>query len=208
MLNNPKIIEGILVATLFLGYPLLWAIKRKQQQALTGKNPEVMYHDQRPTQFYFARLSKVMTAVVILLILLHTAGLNDILGFYYVSFLDVVWINGLGFVVGLIGLTLCWLAQRTMGNAWRVGIDKENETPLLMSGVFQFIRNPTYSGLFLLCFGVWLIFPTFSFLTWCLLFFVMIEFQVREEEEHLLTLHGETYQNYTTATKRYIPSIY
>jgi protein-S-isoprenylcysteine O-methyltransferase Ste14 len=162
MFTQPNIIQGILVSVLFVGYSLLWALKRKQQQAATGKNTEVMYQDTRPTQLYFARLSRVMTLIVLLLIGLHMAGLNHVPGFYTVSLLDTSLVNGLGFIIGLIGLSLCWLAQWTMGNAWRVGIDKQNETPLLTDGVFQLVRNPTYRGLFLLCTGVWLIFPTFS----------------------------------------------
>ena len=207
-MDNLNLVDGFLVIILFLGYVSLWAIKRKQQEADSGINPEVMYQDTRPTQRYFARLSKVMTGVVILLILLHMMGIDNAPGFYSVSFLDATWSNWFGFVVGILGLSLCWLAQRTMGNAWRVGIDKKNETPLVTDGVFGIIRNPTYSGLFMLCIGVWLIFPTFSFLTWVLLFIIMIEFQVRQEEEHLLAVHGDIYQQYLARTKRYIPSIY
>jgi protein-S-isoprenylcysteine O-methyltransferase Ste14 len=207
-LAETKVIEGFLVVILFLGYSLLWRMKRRQQQAETGIDPEVIYSDQRPTQHYFARMARLMTVVLLLLIFLHAGGIRKIPGFYRLEFFDMWVYDGIGFVLGLLGLLMCWVAQRTMGAAWRVGIDQQTRTPLITTGVFAYIRNPTYSGLLLLCLGAWIILPSFSLLTWCLVFFVMFEFQVRTEEEFLMQQHGEEYADYCTKTKRYIPFVY
>ena len=207
-MDTLRILEGGLVTILFLGYVVLWAVKRRTQRATTGTDPEVMYRDTRPSQRYFANLARFMTVAVVALVVLHTADVRDVPGLCYISFLDVGWVDWLGFAVGGAGLSLCWLAQRTMGNAWRVGIDRESETELVTAGVFGVIRNPTYSGLFLVCAGVMLILPTSLVLTWCLLFVVSLEFQVRQEEEHLSSVHGEAYRAYAARTKRYLPGIY
>ncbi|MBF0203147.1 MAG: isoprenylcysteine carboxylmethyltransferase family protein [Desulfamplus sp.] len=207
-MNQFNIFEGILVCILFIGYILLWRIKQKLQQAKTGIDPEVVYKDPRPTQRYFAILMRVMTILVIILILLHTLGVDNVPGFYKIQILDHLLGDIFGVITGFLGLTLCFIAQKTMGHSWRVGIDEKNKTDLITTGIYKIIRNPTYSGLFLVCIGVWLIFPTMFFLTWGLLFFIMIEFQVRCEEEYLMETHQENYKDYCSYTKRYIPYLY
>ena len=75
-------------------------------------------------------------------------------------------------------------------------------------GMFQKIRNPTYSGLFLICAGTLMIFPTMAFLVWVIIFCIAIEFQVRVEEKFLTDTYGEQYTRYHQTTKRYIPFLY
>jgi protein-S-isoprenylcysteine O-methyltransferase Ste14 len=114
----------------------------------------------------------------------------------------------LGFMLGLLGLGLCRIAQVTIGKSWRVGIDEQTKPGLVTNGMYRYIRNPTYSGLYLLCIGVWLINPTILYSYWILLFFVMMEFQVRCEEEYLESIYGNEYLEYCKRTKRYIPMVW
>ena len=197
-----------MVITLFLGYFALWRHKNRKMLRQFGENPEVIYKDNRPTQKFFANLSRIMSVSILLLIVLYSAGINNVYAFYQITFLDHDMVNIIGFVLGLTGLLLCWKAQQEMGNSWRVGIDKQKKTVLVTSGVFKKIRNPTYSGLFLLCTGFYLIYPTLSFIVWVIAFYIAIEFQVRLEEEYLAESHGEAYSRYIQTTKRYIPYLY
>jgi len=203
-----NLIEGSMVLLLFLGYLVLWKIKKRQILRISGDDPEVIYHDSRPTQKFFGNLSRIMSVSIVLLIGIHSKGATDIAGFYQMGLLDNDSINFVGFMFGLGGLILCWKAQHQMGNSWRVGIDRQNKTELITTGVFQKIRNPTYSGLFLICAGSFLIFPTMSFLVWVIVFCIAIEFQVRLEEEFLTDTHGEQYTRYHQTSKRYIPLFY
>ena len=203
-----ELLEGSMVSSLFLGYLALWRFKKRKMLRHTGDNPEVIYDDNRPTQKFFANLSRVMSVFIALLVVLHSAGVKDNFGFYSIDFLDNDTFNIIGFVIGLSGLLLCWRAQQEMGNSWRVGIDRQKKTALVTSGVFQKVRNPTYSGLFLLCTGSFMIFPTISFMVWVIVFYISIEFQVRIEEEFLTDTHGEHYTRYYQNTKRYIPFFY
>ena len=205
---EPAIKESFMVITLFLGYFALWRLKKRKMLRHTGENPEVIYKDNRPTQKFFANLSRVMSASMLLLIVFHSAGINDVKALYQTAFLDNDMVNIIGFVLGLAGLVLCWKAQQKMGNSWRVGIDKQKKTTLVTSGVFQKIRNPTYTGLFLIFTGSYLIYPTLSFIVWVIAFYIAIEFQVRLEEEYLAESHGEAYSHYIQTTKRYIPYLY
>jgi protein-S-isoprenylcysteine O-methyltransferase Ste14 len=94
-----------------------------------------------------------------------------------------------------------------MGRSWRVGIDRKR-TELITTGVFKKIRNPTYSGLFLICLGTLMIFHNMLILLWVVTFYISIEFQVRMEEEHLMETHGQAYIDYLKTTKRYFPYLY
>jgi protein-S-isoprenylcysteine O-methyltransferase Ste14 len=203
-----KLIEGFMVLSLFLGYLALWRFKKRKMLRHNGDDPEVIYDDNRPSQKFFANLSRLMSVFIALLIVLHGAGVKDNFGFYPIEFLDNETINIIGFVLGLTGLLLCWRAQQEMGNSWPVGIDRQKKTALVTTGVFKKVRNPTYSGLFLICAGSFLIFPTISFMAWVIVFYLSIEFQVRIEEEFLTDTHGEYYLNYYKNTKRYIPFLY
>jgi protein-S-isoprenylcysteine O-methyltransferase Ste14 len=203
-----EFLEGLLVLSLFLGYLALWRIKKRKMLRESGYNPEVIYDDDRSTQKFFANLSRVLSVFILLLIVLHSAGIKGISFLYQMVFLDNDKSNIFGFFLGLAGLFLCWKAQKEMGNSWRVGIDRQKMTALITTGVFQRIRNPTYSGLFLICAGSFMIFPTISFFAWGIIFYITIEFQVRIEEEFLAKTHGEHYTRYYRSTKRYIPFLY
>lgn len=95
-----------------------------------------------------------------------------------------------------------------MGASWRVGIDSARRTELVTRGIFTRIRNPTYLGLHMVNMGFWLIWPTTLVAAYAVLFFVVMDIQVRAEEEHLGKLHGETYRAYVARTRRYLPWIY
>jgi protein-S-isoprenylcysteine O-methyltransferase Ste14 len=205
---NFEFIEGFMVLSFFLGYLALWRHKKRQMLQHSSNDPEVIYDDSRPTQRFFAKLSRLMSVCIALLIVFHSAGIKDNFAFYPIDFLDNDIVNINGFILGLIGLLLCWRAQKEMGNSWRVGIDRKIKTALVTTGVFKRVRNPTYSGLLLICIGSFLIFPTISFMVWMIVFYISIEFQVRIEEEFLTESHGEQYNRYCQTTKRYIPYLY
>lgn len=207
MRTSIGIVELLYVAGLFGGYLALWRAKRMMQRRDTGVDPEVLGQSTQPLQRYFAQMMRLMTAVVVVLIVGHTL-VRSWPGFLRLPTLDTRWADHVGFGMGLVGLSVCFVAQRTLGSAWRVGIDEVQATPLVQSGMFAYVRNPTYLGLFLMNAGLWLIWPTASIATFALLFVVTMEVQVRCEEEHLERLHGDTFRNYRARTRRYLPFVY
>jgi protein-S-isoprenylcysteine O-methyltransferase Ste14 len=203
-----RVIEGALVLVLFLGYLVIWKLKQKYQSRRFGVDPEVLYNDTRPTQQYFAKLSRLLAIFIFILIVFHMLDFQNLPGFYRIHFFDRKIFDYVGFAVGILGLLICLTAQIEMGNSWRVGIDRERKTELVTTGIYRFVRNPTYTGLFILCVGVWMIFPTTIILCWALVFVVSIEYQVRIEEEFLSEIHGGDYIHYYLVTKRYLPFFY
>lgn len=195
--------ETVFVVVLFLIYLTLWELKRRRQKKVTGVDPEVFDRSSDPLQQYMAKFSKFMTGYIVLLIIFHAAGVRFYSLFTRFPLLDNFQTDLFGLVVGLTGLVLCAVAQRTMGNAWRVGIDEETKTALITTGIFRYVRNPTYAGLMLLTLGVWLIWPTWTMALFAIMFYLFLEIQVRCEERFLLKIHGDKYRAYCSRTGRY-----
>jgi protein-S-isoprenylcysteine O-methyltransferase Ste14 len=105
----------------------------------------------------------------------------------------------------LLMLSLGWtvLAQIQMGNSWRIGIDEEKETALVQSGLFRFSRNPIFLGMIVTLTGVFLIIPNALTLLFLVLGFVLIQIQVRLEEEFLAQAHGTEYENFKREVRRW-----
>jgi protein-S-isoprenylcysteine O-methyltransferase Ste14 len=173
-----------------------------------GADPEVIYSDQRPTQRFFSKFSRLLSVFIGLIIFMHMAGFSGHGDDATVHLFNPFILSVLGYAIGLLGLFLCWKSQQTMGRAWRVGIDTQATTELITTGVFTKIRNPTYSGLFLICLGALMLIHNALILIWVVAFYISIEFQVRIEEEHLTEIHGQTYSDYLNATQRYLPYVY
>jgi protein-S-isoprenylcysteine O-methyltransferase Ste14 len=207
-LTTPRIIETGIAIGLFLGYVILWRTKRVRELRRTGVDPEVLTRASTPVQAYFARLVRVMTLFVVAIIALHTFAPDTWRPLARVDLLDSSAFDLLGGIVGLAGLGLAALAQKTMGSSWRVGIDTTNNTDLISGGVYRWIRNPTYVGLHLVSVGLWVIWPTTLVLFYGVLFFLVMDIQVRCEEEFLIAVHGERYRKYAARTWRYLPRVY
>ncbi|WP_155306145.1 methyltransferase family protein [Desulfosarcina widdelii] len=200
-------VEGLLVLTLFLGYLYLWWQKRMIMLIDSSTDPDVIYRDERPSQKLFAKLSRLLSLFIGLLIFLQITGFNGHFENGVLFTIKHKYLYLSGYAIGIFGLLLCWRAQKEMGRSWRVGIDRKR-TELITTGVFKKIRNPTYSGLFLICLGTLMIIHNTLILLWVVTFYISIEFQVRIEEEHLMETHGQAYIDYLKTTKRYFPYLY
>jgi protein-S-isoprenylcysteine O-methyltransferase Ste14 len=202
------LLESIFVITLFTIYTALWRIKQVDQIKKTGRDPQVLEKSHSNVQVYFSVYTKIMTMYGALIILLMTVNVQIGSLFTRVAEINSLPFDIAGLVVGLAGLSLCLYAQTKMGTAWRVGIDEQSATGLVTTGLFAFIRNPTYVGLFFFNLGLWVIWPTWAMFLFNLLFILFLEVQVRCEEDFLTAVHGEEYLSYKKRTKRYIPYIY
>jgi protein-S-isoprenylcysteine O-methyltransferase Ste14 len=101
------------------------------------------------------------------------------------------WMQAVGIAVATAGLGLTVWAQLQMGDSWRVGVDTEETTPLVHTGVFGLVRNPIYSAMLVFEFGIALLTPNPVTVGGFLLALGSLELQVRRvEESHLLTKHG------------------
>jgi protein-S-isoprenylcysteine O-methyltransferase Ste14 len=122
--------------------------------------------------------------------------------------LDSAGAHALG--VALLGasLGLAVLAQRTMGAAWRTGIDPTRPSPLVTSGLFGLVRNPVYTTMLATSLGVALLVPTWAGAASFVVCLAGLEIQTRfVEEPHLCALHGERYKRYARRVGRLLPGV-
>lgn len=203
-----QIIEIIFVATLFLLYLGLWKVKQVNQIKHFGIDPKVMANSTSSIQKYMDQLINFLTAYAIIIIILHSLQIQIGSLFGRIEAISSVLFDIIGFLTGLAGLSLCLYAQVKMGNSWRVGIDEKVKTDLITTGLYKYIRNPTYLGLFMLNIGVWLVWPTWTIFLLNIIFILFLDIQVRCEEDYLYSIHGNKYIEYKKRTKRYLPFIY
>jgi len=125
-----------------------------------------------------------------------------------IRILTAVWIQVAGIAVGMIGIAATVYAQLEMGDSWRIGVDEQETTTLVHTGVFGRVRNPIYTAMFMFGLGIALATPNLVACVGFVLLVSTIELQVRRvEEPHLLRTHGAAYRAYTASVGRFIPGI-
>lgn len=114
-------------------------------------------------------------------------------------------LSSVAFAAGTI-LTL--VSQSDMGTSWRIGVDPEDETQLVTTGLFGLMRNPVFTGMLLAGFGLMLLVPNVVSCAGWLVLLASIELQVRTTEEpYLLSAHGSEYSAYASRVGRFLPLV-
>jgi len=105
-----------------------------------------------------------------------------------------------------LGLTVILVGQYQLGASWRIGIEPE-DTPLVTTGLYGWIRSPIYAGVLAVSAG--LVFMAPSPVSWLLsaVLWPTLVFQQRREEAHLQRQHPEEYSQWEKATGRFLPGV-
>jgi protein-S-isoprenylcysteine O-methyltransferase Ste14 len=116
-------------------------------------------------------------------------------------------VRALGLAVYAVGAGLMTWAQFAMGRSWRIGVDRDEQTDLVVRGPFRVVRNPIYTGLTLVLIGTSLLcVPPLSLVAPAALI-AAFEVQTRlVEEPYLRAWHAE-YNSYSQRVGRFIPGI-
>jgi protein-S-isoprenylcysteine O-methyltransferase Ste14 len=104
-------------------------------------------------------------------------------------------------VVALAATIRCWLR---MGDDWRMDIGAR-KTDLITDGLFRLIRHPIYAFSMLLMVASAVIVPTPAMLVIAIVHLTLMNLKARNEEQHLSTVHGESYRRYVARTGRFFP---
>lgn len=124
------------------------------------------------------------------------------------SALSSGWIQYAGILIAILGIAATVYAQLQMGDSWRIGVDEQETTTLVRTGVFGQVRNPIYTAMFTFGFGVALVTPNIVACAGFVLLVGTVELQVRHvEEPHLLRAHGDAYRAYSATVGRFVPGV-
>ncbi len=114
----------------------------------------------------------------------------------------------IGLVIALVGFAATLAAQTGMGSSWRIGVDPEDRTDLVTTGVFAFVRNPIFTAMAVAQVGLVLLVPTWVSVLALAALVVAVQLQVRAvEEPYLRQVHGESYLAYAAVAGRFVPSV-
>jgi protein-S-isoprenylcysteine O-methyltransferase Ste14 len=102
-----------------------------------------------------------------------------------------------------VSLLVVLVAQAQMARSWRVGFDKNAKTELVQGGLFRYSRNPVFVGMLATMLGLFLVLPNAMTLLAAALTWVVLQIQVRMEEEYLSKTHGEPYLEYLQKVRRW-----
>ena len=123
-------------------------------------------------------------------------------------FLRATAIQVAGIPIATVGIACTAYAQMTMGDSWLIGVDVSETTALVRSGIFGFVRNPIYLGIFIFWLGTTLIAPNAVAIFAYALLVVSIQLQVRlVEESYLVRVHAESYHEYASTVGRFVPRV-
>lgn len=119
------------------------------------------------------------------------------------------WLRPVAFAVLVAGMVIRSVAIFTLGRAFSANVALRAGQTLQRSGLYRFVRHPSYFGLELIfaafalhsrawaCFAVVLIPTTLALL-----------YRIHVEEAALRLAFGPDYEDYSRSTKRLIPGVY
>jgi protein-S-isoprenylcysteine O-methyltransferase Ste14 len=169
----------------------------------TGVNP-IVFKGSDDAHDFIGRIFKLLFALIVGVVLVYSFWSSVYVYLMPIEWLEYSWLRLTGIVLLLLSLVWTVIAQGQMGESWRIGIDQSHHTNLVQSGVFSFSRNPIFLGMMLTLFGLFLVIPNALTLLTLGLGVVLIQIQVRLEEEFLARTHGEEYTLYRRRVRRWI----
>jgi len=169
----------------------------------TGINP-FKFSKEETAINYVGKAYKLISFVAFITICINAFLPNWMIYLLPIEYLQIKNLVWLGFLLLHFSFIWIFIAQRNMANEWRIGIDHENKVNLITNGLFSISRNPIFFGVILVFLGLFLIIP--NTITAIILFtgILVIQVQVRLEEEFLLKELGEEYGVYMKNTKRWL----
>ncbi len=113
--------------------------------------------------------------------------------------------GGVVAVVALLATIECW---KRMGRSWRMAVTPGEKTDLVTTGLYRTIRHPIYALSILLMMATAVVLPTPPMIAVALVNVTLTNLKARNEERHLLAMHGESYAAYLARTGRFLPRFF
>ena len=171
-----------------------------------GLNPIKLRSGDGKANRFFSILSVIIVNIWIALILLYLLSerFNGWLQFMRIELLDPPWLKIAGLVILVLAFIIFIIAQLTLGNSWRLGIDRAHPGRLVTRKIYAFSRHPIYLFFDLYFFSIFLLNANLVFLILMAIMALTLHLQIETEERFLLEIHGGEYQSYIDKVGKYI----
>ena len=119
------------------------------------------------------------------------------------------WLRPTGLLILAAGLLVRWAAILNLGNAFSANVAIRNAQRVRTTGLYRFVRHPSYLGLVLIFLAVGI-----HSRNWISLAIAVVPptvallYRIHVEEEALREAFGDEYAAYSRTTKRLLPGIY
>nr|WP_319400532.1 isoprenylcysteine carboxylmethyltransferase family protein [uncultured Carboxylicivirga sp.] len=153
---------------------------------------------------YVGKAYKMISALAFLTIIINAFIPQWMEYFVAIDYIQNDILQWIGFALLHLSFILIVIAQRNMASEWRIGIDNENEVKLVTRGLFSISRNPIFLAVILLFAALFLIIPNIITTLILITGTLVIQIQVRLEEEFLSDKLGEEYKLYKKMVKRWL----
>ncbi len=169
-------------------------------------NPIVVWNSKNGLLLAFSLTAFTGLAVWIVEVLLYAlhAGFHIFPAPLDVRLIDWLPVRIGGVALVTLALFIFSMAFVSFGDSWRVGLDEKTPGALVTTGIFASSRNPIYLAVDLWLWGIFLINGTLIFLIFAVLAVAALHWQIRQEEDFLLKIYGQPYEDYCARTGRYI----
>jgi protein-S-isoprenylcysteine O-methyltransferase Ste14 len=117
-------------------------------------------------------------------------------------------INLVGLSCMLTGVFVRRLARRDLGKYFSAGLRTLEDHRLIKDGIYKHLRHPAYSGSFLFCFGIPLLFSSLNGFLVMLALIPCFLYRIKVEEKMLVEKFGNEYLDYMKGTKKLLPYVY
>jgi protein-S-isoprenylcysteine O-methyltransferase Ste14 len=104
-------------------------------------------------------------------------------------------------VLIIIGLVVVITAMLPLGYFRAMGLRSKK---LKTNGLYSLTRNPQLVGYYLILIGFAVSYPSVYSAAWIIIFGVVVHWMVITEEEYLLKIYGQEYEDYCKRTPRYL----
>lgn len=188
----PALIIGLIVA-FYWGRVIKMVIKTKLQ---TGRSANFFPPETLGRILRIVWYPNVVAWIVIPLI----CAFRPFPRFWTVPVIE--WIAVVAALVAMYLTLVCW---RKMGRAWRMGIDPTEKNRLIISGPYALVRHPIYALQCLLALVSFIAVPNVWMAVIAALQILLLQWEARREEKHMLSVHGETYASYMRQVGRFVP---
>ena len=133
----------------------------------------------------------LLPAIEVASIVFYTGSVNDVLRI-------------IGLIILTLGVVAFIVSVLQMKDNWRAGVQREEKTELVTTGIYSVSRNPAFLGFDLMYIGIMIAFFNWYLCVATCLVMVLFHLQiVNVEEDFLIEAFGDEYTKYRKKVCRY-----